>query len=198
MNHKCAESWTVSAKAFYNLPFGHLSIRPLEECEVRVKVTKLVAVLGGVCTLLLFLAISEAQEKKTAVSPGMSGVYQILTPTGGVDFSKYMEDVLVRVKRNWFSVMPDDAQLGKKGRVVVRFQIQKDGTLLIKEPTVEVSSKDAQLDKAAAAAVRTSAPFKPLPDAFQGPSIDLRFLFLYNVPYNMPPQNSGPLSPLKI
>ncbi|MGB6883330.1 MAG: hypothetical protein WBE10_04735, partial [Candidatus Acidiferrum sp.] len=107
-----------------------------------MKVTKLVAVLGGVCTLLLFLAISEAQEKKTAVSPGMSGVYQILTPTGGVDFSKYMEGVLVRVKRNWFSVMPDDAQLGKKGRVVVRFQIQKDGTLLIKEPTVEVSSKD--------------------------------------------------------
>ena len=99
-----------------------------------------------------------------------------------------MKDVLGRVKRNWFTVMPEDAQLGKKGRVVVRFQIQKDGTLLVKEPTVELSSKDARLDKAATAAIRASAPFKPLPDAFQGPSIDLRFLFLYNVPNpnNMP------------
>ena len=89
--------------------------------------------------------------------------------------------------------MPEEAQLGKKGRVAVRFQIQKDGTLLVKEPAGELSSKAAQLDKAATAAIRASAPFKPLPDAFQGPSIDLRFLFLYNVPNpnNMPPQNSG-------
>ena len=181
-------------KVFYNLGIGHNSTRPFEEGEARVKVTKLVAILNGVCALLFFLTVSEAQEKKTAVSPGMSsmsGMYQILTPTGGVDFTDYMKDLVLRVKRNWFTVMPEDAQLGKKGRVVVRFQIQKDGTLLAKEPTVELSSKDTQLDKAATAAIRTSAPFKPLPDAFQGPSIDLRFLFNYNVPINMPPQNSG-------
>jgi TonB family protein len=173
------------------LGIGDNSTRPFEEGEARVKVTKLVAILNAVCTLVFFLAGSEAQEKKTAVSPGMSAACQILTPTGGVDFSDNMKDLLVRLKRNWFTVMPEDAQLGKKGRVVVRFQIQKDGTLLVKEPTVELSSKDAQLDKAATAAIRTSAPFKPLPDAFQGPSIDLRFLFNYNVPYPMPPQNSG-------
>ena len=142
-----------------------------------MKVTKLVAILNAVCTLVFFLTGSEAQEKKTAVSPGMSAVCQILTPTGGVDFSDNIKDLMVRVKRNWYAVMPEDAQLGKKGRVVVRFQIQKDGTLLVKEPTVELSSKDAQFDKAATVAIRTSAPFKPLPDAFQGPSIDLRFLF---------------------
>jgi TonB family protein len=189
VNQSCAEIWAVSSKAFYNVGIGHNSTRPFEEGEARVKVTKLVAILNGVCALLFFLTVGEAQEKKTAVSPGMSGVYQILTPTGGVDLTDYMKDLVPRVKRNWFAVMPEDAQLGKKGRVVVRFQIQKDGTLLIKEPTVELSSKDAQLDKAATAAIRTSAPLKPLPDAFQGPSIDLRFLFNYNVPY--PPQNSG-------
>jgi hypothetical protein len=138
VNQPCAEIWAVSSKAFYNLGIGHNSTRPFEEGEARVKVTKLVAILNGVCALLFFLTFSEAQEKKTAVSPGMSFVYQILTPTGGVDFTDNMKDLVVRVRRNWFTFMPEGAQLGKKGRVVVRFQIQKNGTLLVKEPTVEL------------------------------------------------------------
>jgi hypothetical protein len=38
------------------------------------------------------------------------------------------------------------------------------------------------LDDAAASAVRDSAPFDPLPESFNGPSIELRLRFFYNLP----------------
>ena len=117
----------------------------------------------------------------------MSNGLQILTPTDGVDFSSYARDLLVKVKRNWFAVMPESAQLGKKGQVVVRFHIQKDGTLLLQEPTVELSSNDARLDKAAVTAIRSSAPFQHLPEVFSGPNIELRFMFRYNLPRESQP-----------
>ena len=93
------------------MEIGHYSTRPFEEGEARVKVTKLVAILSGVSALLFFLTVGEAQENKTAASLGMSGVYQILTPTGGVDFTLYMKDLVASVKRNWFSVMPESARI---------------------------------------------------------------------------------------
>ena len=41
--------------------------------------------------------------------------------------------------------------------------------------------------EAAVSAVRASAPFEHLPEAFKGPNIDLRLTFLYNQPFS--PQN---------
>src|SRR5713226_7621400 len=38
--------------------------------------------------------------------------YEILTPTEGVDFSDYMARVVAAVRRNWYAVMPESAQLG--------------------------------------------------------------------------------------
>jgi hypothetical protein len=38
------------------------------------------------------------------------------------------------------------------------------------------------LDRAAVSAIRSSNPFEPLPSAFSGPYIELRFIFLYNLP----------------
>ena len=40
------------------------------------------------------------------------------------------------------------------------------------------------LDRAAASSIRASTPFEPLPSAFSGPYIELRFIFLYNIPLN--------------
>ena len=125
----------------------------------------------------------QAQEKEPGTSPpGSPCGWEILTPTGDVDFRDYMAHVCGGVKRNWWAVMPKSAQLGDKGRVVVRFQIQKDGTLRIKEPMVEASSNKELLDKAAVNAIRLSAPFQHLPEAFRGPYIELRFIFVYNLP----------------
>jgi len=125
---------------------------------------------------------ASAGERTWDISTRLTCGWEILTPTGDVDFRDYMAHLCGNVKRNWFAVMPKSALLGDKGRVVLRFQIQRDGTLRVKEQMVEASSNKEPLDRAAVNAIRLSAPFQHLPEAFRGPCIDLRFIFLYNPP----------------
>jgi len=109
---------------------------------------------------------------------------EILTPTEGVDFSTYIARVLASVKRNWYSVMPESARLGDKGKVVLQFRILRNGVVPEQEPVMMGSSGKEPLDRAAASSIRASTPFEPLPSAFSGPYIELRFIFLYNIPLN--------------
>jgi len=109
---------------------------------------------------------------------------EILTPTEGVDFSTYIARVLASVKRNWYSVMPESARLGDKGKVVLQFRIMRNGVVPEQEPVMMGSSGKEPLDRAAASSIRASTPFEPLPSAFSGPYIELRFIFLYNIPLN--------------
>jgi len=113
---------------------------------------------------------------------GMSGAYQILTPTEGVDFSDYMARVLASVRRNWYAVMPESVQLGDRGRVVLEFSIRRDGSVPNEDPQRLLGSGKEPLDRAAVSAIRSSNPFDHLPPAFTGPEIRLRFIFLYNLP----------------
>jgi TonB family protein len=113
---------------------------------------------------------------------GMNGAYQILTPTEGVDFSDYMARVLASVRRNWYAVMPESAQLGDRGRVVLEFSIRRDGSVPGDDPQRLLGSGKEPLDRAAVSAIRSSNPFDHLPPAFSGPEIRLRFIFLYNLP----------------
>jgi TonB family protein len=113
---------------------------------------------------------------------GMNGAYQILTPTEGVDFSDYMARVLASVRRNWYAVMPESAQLGDRGRVVLEFSIRRDGSVPNDDPQRLLGSGKEPLDRAAVSAIRSSNPFDHLPPAFSGPEIRLRFIFLYNLP----------------
>jgi TonB family protein len=108
--------------------------------------------------------------------------YEILTPTEGVDFSDYMARVVAAVRRNWYAVMPESAQLGDRGRVALQFRIMKNGSVPDGEPVRLIGSGKEPLDRAAVSAVRSSNPFEPLPQAFSGPYIELRFYFLYNLP----------------
>jgi outer membrane biosynthesis protein TonB len=109
---------------------------------------------------------------------------EILTPTEGVDFSTYIARVLASVKRNWYSVMPESARLGDKGKVVLQFRIMRNGVVPEQEPVMMGSSGKEPLDRAASSSIRASTPFEPLPSAFSGPYIELRFIFLYNIPLN--------------
>jgi TonB family protein len=109
---------------------------------------------------------------------------QMLTPTDGVDFNSYLARVVASVKRNWFSIMPESALLGDRGRVVLQFRIMKNGDVPSSEPQLMDSSNKEPLDRAAIGAIRASSPFEPLPTAFSGPYIELRFIFLYNLPLN--------------
>jgi len=108
----------------------------------------------------------------------------ILTPTEGVDFSNYINRVLAVVKQNWYSVMPESARLGDQGKVVLQFRILRNGVVPEQEPVMMGSSGKEPLDRAAMSSIRASTPFEPLPSAFSGPYIELRFIFLYNIPLN--------------
>jgi TonB family protein len=108
--------------------------------------------------------------------------YEILTPTEGVDFSDYMARVIAAVRRNWYAVIPESAQLGDRGRVALQFRIMKNGSVPDGEPVRLMGSGKEPLDRAAVSAIRSSNPFEPLPPAFSGPYIELRFYFLYNLP----------------
>lgn len=110
------------------------------------------------------------------------GAVQLLTPTEGVDFSNYLTRVLASVKRNWYAVIPESARMGEKGVVVLQFRILRNGNVPYPEPNLMSSSGKEPLDRAAFSAIRSSSPFEQLPAAFSGPYIELRFIFLYNLP----------------
>jgi len=48
-------------------------------------------------------------------------------------------------------------------------------------PVIETGSGYKTLDDAAVAAIVASAPFEQFPEAFKGPNVELRVIFLYNV-----------------
>jgi TonB family protein len=112
----------------------------------------------------------------------LGGAVQMLTPTEGVDFNDYLARVVDSVRRNWYSVMPESARLGEKGRVILQFRILSSGSVPDAEPQLMSSSGKEALDRAAYSSIRSSSPFEPLPPAFSGPFIELRFIFLYNLP----------------
>jgi TonB family protein len=121
-------------------------------------------------------------------SPAPSGM-QILTPTEGVNFGPYMNQLHVRVMKNWSSSLPDEYWKGTKGQALIRFDINRDGT--IANISVESTTGNDSLDRAAINAIRNSGPFTPLPPAFKGTHIAVRSAFYYN---QQPPQ--PPLPPL--
>jgi len=112
----------------------------------------------------------------------MSAGVQILTPTEGVDFSNYITRLLARVKQNWIAVWPPAAQMGEKGVVVLQFHIMRNGDLPGSEPFLVRTSGEGSLDRGAFGAITASNPFEALPPAFSGPYIELRIIFLYNLP----------------
>lgn len=101
---------------------------------------------------------------------GRPGIDAIREP----DFGPYMRDLQRRIKMNW-----DPPKGNESKRVVLMFKIAKDGRLL--SCSVFKSSGLPNADKAAINAVQATAPFRPLPADFKGPSIDIQFTFDYNV-----------------
>ena len=110
------------------------------------------------------------------------GAMELLTPTEGVDFSNYLARVYASVKQNWFAVMPQSVQLGDKGIVVLQFKIMRNGSVPTGEPVLLRGSGKEPLNRAAVSSIRASNPFEPLPSAFSGPYIELRFGYYYNLP----------------
>ncbi len=91
-----------------------------------------------------------------------------------VEFGPYMAELKRRLSRNW---RPPRGE--KTRRVVLKFEIARDGTLRSLE--VDESSGERVADQAAINAVEISAPFKPLPPSFSGDSVPILFTFDYTV-----------------
>jgi hypothetical protein len=120
-------------------------------------------------------AIQSAAEAAAQNRP-REGAIDILSDTEGVDFGPYLKDVLVQVRQNWYRLIPADAEL-KKGRVAIEFRILKSGEV---RDMKLVASAGTALDRPACLGVTASNPFRPLPEAFHGPYIALRFRYFYN------------------
>lgn len=105
------------------------------------------------------------------------GNLEVLSDTQGVDFGPYLQRVLHDVKINWYSLIPESAQM-KKGNLGIEFAITKDGQ--VAGMKLVASSGDIPLDRAAWGGITASNPFPPLPSDFNGQYLALRFRFFYN------------------
>jgi TonB family protein len=104
---------------------------------------------------------------------------KILSDTKGYDFGPYMNQVVNRVRYNWYANIPEIARFGKKGKVVIIFTITHNGN--IENARIVGNSGTEPLDRAAFASITLSNPFPRLPAGFDGDHLDLQFTFLYNI-----------------
>jgi TonB family protein len=105
-----------------------------------------------------------------------------LSPNYGIDFRSYEERMLDIIRRNWYAIMPQSAQLGDRGVVFIDFTIHPDGSIEASDPILIRTSDKEPLDHAAMSSIRASNPFEPLPKEFPGPFMKFRIAFLYNLP----------------
>src|SRR5262245_27444449 len=101
-----------------------------------------------------------------------------LSDTNGYNFESYMKQITDRVRRSWYSGIPDSARNGQMGRVVVVFTILRDGST--QDMKLARSSGADSLNQASIVAIERSGPFPKLPDDFRDSHIDVQFTFLYN------------------
>jgi len=133
------------------------------------------------------VVVGDVDEMNSAASPDQAAVpgpvrsnLQLLSDPKGFDFKPYLIQVLTAVRRNWLAVIPESARLGRKGRVLVQFIIDKRGG--IPKLVIAESSGAAALDRAAVAGISASSPLPPLPSGFNGNEIRLPLAFAYNQP----------------
>jgi TonB family protein len=104
---------------------------------------------------------------------------QILSPNPkGIDFGPYLNQLLNKLRSNWYAVMPEIARLGQRGRVDVVFSISRNGN--VKELQVIANSGYDALDRGAVSAIQLSNPFAHLPPEYET-DLKLRIAFLYNM-----------------
>jgi protein TonB len=117
---------------------------------------------------------------QAAVAGPVRSNLQLLSDPKGFDFKPYLIQVLTAVRSNWLAVIPESARLGRRGRVLVQFIIDKRGG--IPKLVIAESSGAAALDRAAVAGISASSPLPPLPSGFSGNEIRLQLAFAYNQP----------------
>ena len=107
-------------------------------------------------------------------SPGGGGGRPGIDAMPEPDFGPYINELQRRIKRNWTPPSSDRSK-----RVVALFTVGRNGQLL--GVRIKAPSGSPAADEAALSAVRASAPFRPLPANYRGNTIDIEFIFDYDV-----------------
>lgn len=89
-------------------------------------------------------------------------------------FTYYLQIIIDRVSNNWFTSLVDPGILGSF-QATVHFKIYKNGQ--ISELKIEESSGIRSLDLSALRAIQTSAPFPPLPGAYEDEYLGIYLIF---------------------
>ncbi len=105
------------------------------------------------------------------------GTIEILSDTKSVNFVPYLDLAMLRVRENWYRLIPASAEK-KKGKLAIEFAISKDGH--VSGMKLVESSGDVALDRAAWGAITDSTPFAALPSEFGGQYLALLLRFEYN------------------
>jgi len=116
------------------------------------------------------------QEKSQAYPIG----FKIMSSTEGVDFMPYLATLDAPIGHNFLAKKPKAGTERGKGYVVVGAHIEKDGSLADESVIIVSSSGNEDIDGAALSAIRSAAPFGPLPEKYPGAYLDLHFILYYN------------------
>ncbi len=98
----------------------------------------------------------------------------------------FILSVLDKVKRRWLKTMPHEAKDAGKGLVGIDWKIQQDGTIREDDMLLNTVFASDALIEAARSAIRNSAPFPTIPSSLDKPDLEVRFVFLYNLPLHPP------------
>lgn len=104
---------------------------------------------------------------------------QLISDAQGVDFKPYLIQVLSIVKRNWLAIIPESARMGRRGKVLVQFIVDRRG--YVPKLVIAMPSGTEAFDKAAVAGVSASTPLPSFPAEFKGTEVRLQFAFTYNM-----------------
>jgi TonB family protein len=116
--------------------------------------------------------------RRPGAPPRTQSSLELLSDPMGVDFKPYLIRILATVRRNWFAVMPESVHLGRRGKCILQFAIDRNGQ--VPKLVISMPSGADPLDRAAVAGISASVPFPPLPKEFKGQEVRLQFAFAYN------------------
>jgi TonB family protein len=116
---------------------------------------------------------TDSGEKPLGVSVGAGDGTGIAVDAANFPFGYFLAAIERRVSENWFSAVSE----GATGLTcVVYFRLMRDGS--VSESRVETSSGNSYFDRAALRAVKSAAPFPPLPRAFTDAFLGIHFTFV--------------------
>jgi TonB family protein len=101
----------------------------------------------------------------------------------------YVRAMLASINRRLLSSLPESASRGQEGTVLLRVQMQRDGSVPQDGITIASTSGTGDMDVAAQEAIRNAAPFGHLPEGYARSELLLLFRVSYvYVPSNTPRQ----------